>query len=201
MALFKSREERRIEREIEVRKGVNLIRRNIRNLERNETDYLQKAKRAHQLGSQQQAAFLKQTLKRTTAQRRMMERQLLSIETAVQIKNQAESHAQFARAMNAVSRGIAEAFGNTDLVATQRDFEQAMAKAQSMEERMDVFLDMTSGAMNGYEGAGDEVVTDAEIDRMVADEVLAEESTGELDQNIQQGLADVRQELKRKVSG
>ena len=48
MPLFKTREERRIEREIEVRKGINAIRANIRDLERNEKEYLAKAKRAKQ---------------------------------------------------------------------------------------------------------------------------------------------------------
>ena len=91
MGLFKSRDERRIEREIEVRRGINLIRRNIRDLTRSEQDYIKKAQRSLQMGSQEQLKFLKQTIKRTAAQRRAMERQLLNIETAMQIKNQAAS--------------------------------------------------------------------------------------------------------------
>ncbi len=198
MALFKTREERRIEREIEVRKGINAIRRNIRDLERNEASYLAKAKRAKQLGSAGQSEFLRQTLKRTAAQKRMMERQLLNIETAMQVKNQAEAHAQFASSMNAVSRAIGDAFGQTDVAATQREFERAMTKAESLEQQMEVFLDMSSSSMFGYEGAGDEIVSDAEIDRMIEDEVIEEESSGELDSAIADGLEAVRKELGRE---
>ncbi len=91
MGMFKSKEEKRIERDIEVRKGVNSLKRNIRDLSKHEISYIQKAKKARKIGDQSQYDFLKRQLKKTAAQRRMRERQLLSIETAVQIKNQAES--------------------------------------------------------------------------------------------------------------
>ncbi|MEM7261592.1 MAG: hypothetical protein AAF488_06340 [Planctomycetota bacterium] len=198
MALFKTKEERRIERQIEVRKGINAIRRNIRDLEKNEAEYVEKAKRAAQLGSTEQLSFLKQTLKRTAGQRRIMERQLLNIETALQIKNQAEAHAQFASSMNAVSHAISDAFGSTDLTQTQQEFERAMAKAESLEQQMEVFLDMSSSSMFGYEGSGSDVVSDAEIDRMIDDEVMAEESRSELDASIVDGLDAVRRELGRE---
>ncbi|MFQ5653137.1 MAG: hypothetical protein ACE5GW_00215 [Planctomycetota bacterium] len=198
MGLFKSRDDRRIEREIEVRKGINLVRRNIRDLEKNERDYLKKARQALQMGSRDQVGFLKMTIKRTASQKRALERQLLNIETALQIKNQAEAHAQFAKAMNAVSRSIGEMFGSTDLTETQREFEKAMVKAQTLEEQMDLFLDMSSSSMFGYEGAGEDLVTDEEIDRMIEDEAVAEESKSELDQAIADGLDEVRKELGKE---
>ena len=198
MGLFKSDDERRLEREIEARKGINLIRRNIRELERNEREYVKKAKRALQMGSQEQLEFLKKTIKRSAAQKRAMERQLLNIETAMQIKNQAEGHAQFAKSMQAVSRSIGEMFDSTNLAETQRDFERAMVKAETLEQQMDIFLDMTASSMLSYEGSGDDLVSDEEIDSMIQDEVVAEESTSELDQAIADGLADVRKELGKE---
>ncbi|MCA8959542.1 MAG: hypothetical protein KDC38_03470 [Planctomycetes bacterium] len=195
MSLFKSKDERRIDREIEVRKGLNAIRRNIRDLEKNEEEYLEKAKRAARLGSDSQLKFLKQTLKRTASQRLLMERQLLNIETAMQIKNQAEAHAQFANSMNAVSKAIGDAFGRTDLTQTQREFERAMAKAESLEQQMDIFIDMSSSSMFGYEPSGSEVISDQEIDRMIDAEVLAVEDRSELDEEIASGLEAVRREL------
>lgn len=198
MGLFKSSDERRIEREIEIRKGINLIRRNLRDLERHEHAYVDKARRALQMGSKDQLRFLKQTIQRTASQRRMMERQLLNVETALQIKNQVEAHAQFAKAMRAVSLSIGEMFGATDLTATQRDFEKAMHQAQSLEERMDLFLEMSSQSMSSTEAVGEPLVSDAEIDRMIEDEAVAEESRSELDDAIAEGLADVRRELGKE---
>jgi phage shock protein A len=181
MGLFKSAEDRRIERELRIRKGINSIRRNIRDLERNEKQYLEKARRAMRMGSQERA----------------MERQLLNIETALQIKNQAEAHAEFATAMNSLSRSISEMFGATDFTRTQKEFERAMLRAQTMEERADLFLESSSSSLFGYEGTTDDLVTDEEIDRMIEDEVVAEESRSELDEAIDEGLAAVRKELGR----
>jgi hypothetical protein len=197
MGLFKSAEDRRIERELRIRKGINSIRRNIRDLERNEKQYLEKARRAMRMGSQEQLRFLRSALQPTAIQKRAMERQLLNIETALQIKNQAEAHAEFATAMNSLSRSISEMFGATDFTRTQKEFERAMLRAQTMEERADLFLESSSSSLFGYEGTTDDLVTDEEIDRMIEDEVVAEESRSELDEAIDEGLAAVRKELGR----
>lgn len=198
MALFKSKSERKMERELAIRRAVNHIKKQIGTLEHNERGYVDKAKRALQMGSADQLDFLKKTLKKTASQRRLMERQLLNIETAIQIKNQAEAHAGFAKAMTALSRSIGEMFAATDMAKTQRAFESALVKAQTMEEQMDVFLDISSQAMFGYEpaAAGEDLVSDAEIERMITGEVLRSESAG-LDTEIETGLKEVEQELKR----
>jgi hypothetical protein len=197
MKLFKSREERRLEREMEIRKGINLIRRNIRDLARNEKAYIEKARKAREIGSAEQLEFLKRTLKQTAGQRRLMERQLLNIETAAQIKNQAEAHAQFARAMDAVSRSISEMFGATDMARTQLNFEKAMARAATLEERMNLFLDLSSRSMFDSEPAGEEIVSDEEIERLIAAPPVARA----LAREVQEGLAELRRELGKEEEG
>lgn len=200
MKLFKSREERRLERDLEVRRGMQLIRKNIRDLERNEQAYLEKAKRAYRLGSAEQVTFLKSTLRRTLQQRRTLERQLLNIETALQLKSQAEAHAQFARSMNAVSRAISDSFGATDFATTQRDFERALARAESLEQRMEIFLESSTDSLMSAGVSSSDDLPDAELDRWIAGEAQGDESDGEIDQLIQDGLADVERELGRSES-
>lgn len=197
MGLFKSEAERRMERDLEIRKGINQVKRQIRDLERNERDYVGKAKRAQQIGSTDQLAFLKQTLKRTMSQRRMLERQLLNIETAYQIKNQAEVHAQFAKSMNAVSKSIAETFGATDLAQTQKDFEMALLKAETMEEQMEIFLDTVSSNLGVEQTTSETLVTDEEIAQMVEEEVVHDEGEP-LDTEIAEGLKEIEKELGKE---
>lgn len=179
MGLFKSREERRIERNLQVRKAVTQIRRQIRDNEKHETDYVTKAKRARRLGWSNQYEFLKKAIKKTATVKVQLERQLLALESAMQVKEQAEGHAEFARGMAAVSKSISEVFGTTDLAKTQVNFEKALAQAENLEARMDAFLDMTSESMFGYESTAEgEVVTDADIERMLEDEVAHDERAG-----------------------
>ncbi|MCZ6691513.1 MAG: hypothetical protein O7H41_18135 [Planctomycetota bacterium] len=197
MGLFKSKAERKMERDLEIRKGINHIKRQIRDLDRNEKDYITKAKRARKMGANDQFSFLRKTLKKTASQKILLERQLLNIETAYQIKNQAEAHAQFAKSMNAVSHSIAETFGATDLAATQRDFEQALMKAESMEQQMEIFLDSVSETMGMDPTSSADLVSDEDIDRMVDAEIVHEEGEP-LDAEISDGLKEIEKELGKE---
>jgi hypothetical protein len=198
MGMFKSKEEKRIERDIEVRKGVNSLKRNIRDLAKHEASYILKAKKAKRIGDNSQYDFLKRQLKKTAGQRRMRERQLLSIETAVQIKNQAESDADFAKSMGAVAKAVSEVYGSVDFAKTQKNFEKAMMQADTLQQQMEIFLEMTQEhVMAGDVEGEDQVVTDAEIDKMLDEEVVREEG-GSLDKDIEKGLKDIQEELDRE---
>jgi hypothetical protein len=194
MGLFKSKEERRIERDIQVRQGVAQIRKQIKDLERNEKEFLDKARRARRIGSGEQLAFLKKAIRQTIAQRMGMERQLLAIETAAQVKNQAESFAAFAKSMNAVSRSISEVFGAVDMAKTQHDFESAMTKAHTLEERMNVFLDMTSDTVMSGMAEDQEVISDEELDRLLE----SEQAKPEMDADVARELERIERELDGK---
>ena len=198
MGMFKSKEEKRIERDIEVRKGVNSLKRNIRDLAKHEFSYIAKAKKAKKIGDNSQYDFLKRQLKKTAGQRRMRERQLLSIETAVQIKNQAESDADFAKSMGAVAKAVSEVYGSVDFAKTQKNFEKAMMQADTLQQQMEIFLEMTQEhVMSGEVEGEDQVVSDAEIDKMLDEEVVHEES-GSVDKDIEKGLKDIQDELDRE---
>ena len=196
MGIFKSREEKKIERDIEVRKGLNALKRNIRSLQKDEKSFIDKAKRARKIDDKDQYAFLKQMLRKTYTQRRMRERQLLSIETALQIKNQAESDADFAKAMGSVAKSISEVYGQVDYAKTQKNFEKAMMQAETLQQQMEVFLDMThEHIMTGSMEGEDELVSDGDIARMLDEEVEREEGAGDVDREIERGLKDIESEL------
>jgi hypothetical protein len=197
MSLFKSKEERRIERNIQVRKAVTQIRRQITANEKHEADYIVKAKRAKKLGWNNQYEFLKKAIKKTATVKVQLERQLLALESAAQIKEQAEGHFEFASAMNGLSKSISEVFGATDMAKTQVNFEKAMSQAQNLEERMDTFLEMTSDSMFGYEGSSEgELVKDDDIDKMLEEEVSHEERAG-IDEEIDKDLSDIQKEIEK----
>jgi hypothetical protein len=198
MSLFKSKEERRIERNIQVRKAMTHIRRQINSNDKYERDYIEKAKRARKLGWTNQYEFLKKAVKKTATLKVRLERQLLALESAAQIKDQAEGHYDFANAMNALSKSIAEVFGATDMAKTQVNFEKAMSQAESIEERMDAFLETTSESMFGYEGSSEqELLSDGDIEKMLEEEVTHEEREG-IDDQIDKDIAGIEKELDKE---
>jgi hypothetical protein len=191
MALFKSSEERRIERDIKIRQGVRRIEKSIREQGKFQDEFIKNAQNAKRIGDTSQYQFIRNSLKKTATIRKMLERQLLSVKNALLIKRQAEASADFAKSMGIMATEIGRLFGETDLVKTQADWEKAMVQSQTMEERMDMFLDTVEdiAAQDAEMSKAGEVVTDEEIDRLIEAETEAEHQK-ELDK-----LAGLRAEL------
>ncbi|MHC4697018.1 MAG: hypothetical protein ACYTFA_09765 [Planctomycetota bacterium] len=191
MALFKSGEERRIERDIKIRQGIRRIEKSIREQGKFQDEFIRNAQHAKKIGDTSQYAFIRNSLKKTAMIRKMLERQLLAVKNALLIKRQAEASADFAQSMGLMAGEIGKLFGETDLVKTQADWEKAMVQSQTMEERMSMFLDTIEDvASQDIEmSATEEVVTDDEIDRLIEAEAEAEHQK-ELDK-----LAGLRAEL------
>src|SRR5215217_2252888 len=188
MGLFKSKDERRIEREMKIRSGMRSIEKSIRQQEKFSEDFIKNARHARQIGDEGQYQFIRGALKKTAAVKKMLERQLLAIKNAMLIQQQAAASQQFAESMNLMAREIGRVFGEMDLTKTQADWERAVAQAGSMEERMEVFLDsMEQSAISGANTGAtnrEDLVTDEEIDRMIQADVLAAEKQelGKLDE-------------------
>jgi hypothetical protein len=187
MGLFKSKEERRIEREMKIRGGLRSIEKSIRQQEKFAADFIKNAQHARKIGDENQYQFIRGALKKTAAVKKMLERQLLAIKNAMLIQQQAQASQEFAQSMNLMAQEISRVFGEMDLTQTQAQWERAVAQAGSMEERMEVFLDsMESAAVSGAAATGtrEDIVTDDEIDRMIQADVLAAERTelGKLDE-------------------
>jgi len=190
MALFKSSEERRIEREMKIRQGIRRIERAIREQGKFTDEFVGNAQKARAIGDNKQYQFIRNSLKKTLAIRKMLERQLLTVKNALVIKRQAEATADFTGAMGLMATEIGRLFGETDLVKTQADWEKAMIQSQTMEERMSMFLDSVEDvAEQDVQMSSAEAVSDEEIDRLITAEADAEQAK-EMGK-----LADLRAEL------
>src|SRR3954468_10131630 len=165
MGLFKSKDERRVEREMKIRQGMRAIERSIRQQEKFADDFIKNAQHARKIGDNNQYLFIRGALKKTAAVKKMLERPLLAIKNAMLIQQQAAASQQFAESMTLMAREIGRTFGEMDLTKTQAQWEQAVAQAGSMEERMEVFLDsMEQSALSGTSSAGtrEDLVSDDE---------------------------------------
>src|SRR5256714_13288829 len=174
MGLFKSKDERRIEREMKIRSGMRAIEKSIRQQEKFSEDFIRNARHARQIGDEGQYQFIRGALKKTAAVKKMLERQLLAIKNAMLIQQQAAASQQFAESMTLMAREIGRVFGEMDLAQTQAQGERAVAQAGSMEERMEIFLDsMEQSAIAGAPtSAKEDLVTDDESDRTISANVL-----------------------------
>jgi len=183
MGLFKSKEERRIEREMKIRQGVRAIEKSVRQQQKFAEDFIKNAQQAKKIGDDGQYQFIRNALKKTATVKKMLERQLLSIKNAMLIQQQAAASQQFAESMALMAKEISRTFEEMDLTKTQADWEKAVTKAGTLEERMDLFLDAMQDSSLAP-AASNEAVSDDEIDRMIDADVLASEKAelGKLDE-------------------
>ena len=73
-----------------------------------------------------------------------------------------------------------------------------MMQAETLQQQMEVFLDMThEHAMSG-EMDSDNMVSDADIAHMLDEEVVREEGGAELDKDIDESPKDIENELGGK---
>src|SRR5882672_4215856 len=138
MGLFKSKEDRRIESEMKSRQGLLSIERLIRQQEKFAEDFIKNAQHAKKIGDNGQYLFIRNALKKTATVKKMLERQLLSIKNAMLIQQQAAASQQFAESMSLMAKEISRTFEEMDLTKTQADWETAVTKASTLEERMDL---------------------------------------------------------------
>jgi len=189
MGLFKSKEERRLERDMKIRQGIRRIEKAIAEQNRFADEFIRNARYAKQIGDQSQYQFIRNSLKKTATIKRLLERQLLAVKNALLIKRQAEAAADFAQAMSLMAREVSRLYGDTDLARTQLEWERALMQSQSMEERIQMFLDSIEAGAAADVSATTEAVSDEEIDRMIAAEEEAVQA-----REVQQ-LAELRAEL------
>jgi hypothetical protein len=168
MGLFKSKEERRMERDIKIRQGIRRIEKAIAEQNKFSDEFVKNARHAKQIGDSASYQFIRSSLKKTATIRKLLERQLLAVKNALLIKRQAEASADFAQAMATMAGEVSRLYGDTDLVKTQVDWEKALMQSQSMEERMQMFLDsIEEGAAADVSVSAVEAISDEEIDRMI----------------------------------
>jgi hypothetical protein len=176
MGLFKSKDERRLERDMKIRSGLRAIDRSIRQQEKFSEDFIKNAQHAKKIGDNSQYLFIRSALKKTATVKKMLERQLLAMKNAMLIQQQAQASQQFAESMNLMAREIGNVFSELDLTQTQLNWERALAQAGTIEERMDLFLDSMEQSATGVASTSrEDLVTDDEIDRMIQADVLASE--------------------------
>jgi hypothetical protein len=191
LALFKSKEERRVERDIKIRQGIRRIERAIAEQNKFSDEFVKNAREAKRIGDTNSYVFIRNSLKKTAAIKRMLERQLLAVKNALLIKRQAEATADFSNAMGMMAREVSRLYGDTDLVKTQSEWEKAMAQSQTMEERMSLFLDGVEEAAQADVTVTAEPVSDEEIDQMI----VAEEAAEGAEESSQ--MAELRAELSK----
>jgi hypothetical protein len=195
--LFKSRQQRQLERDMAIQNVIDLHKRRIRDLNKHERGYCEKAIRAKRQGDKVNYEKLARMLVQTINERRRVESALLTFEALVQTKDKIESYGQFAKGLQAATKSISAVFRNVDLSKTVTELNMAMARAKQMDRTMTMVLDRVSDSAVVGEYEGDEEAVDIQqIDSMLAERAQIEE--GQVDGKIDEMLGQIEAQLKKE---
>lgn len=194
MGIFKSREEKEMERSIRLKQFLTKIRREIIECDRRIKTYIDFAKRAKQTGDGQSFATAKSGLKQTMVAKRLRERQLLHLQIAMTVKDQAAADVNFARAMKEVATAIQELVQSVNMTQIQMQYEKSMAQSEALKDQMESFIDTASDTVRERDAQTEAVVKDEEIDRLIEEEAAKSEAE-KLDAEIDKGLKDIERQL------
>ena len=195
--LIKSKQQRQLERDMAIQGVLDLHKRRIRDLNKHERGYCEKAIRAKRQGDKGNYQKLAKLLVQTMNERRRIESALLTFESLVQTKEKIEGYGQFAKGLQAATKSIASVFKNVDLAKTVNELNMSMAKAKQMDRTMSMVLDRISGTAFDVEyEEGEEAVSFEQIDSMITERAQIEE--GKVDGKIDEMLGEIESQLKKE---
>ena len=199
MGLFKSSEQRAIERKMAVRRARLSLEKLIKSSRRDIEGYIRTAREARSVGNRGQVEIARRAVNKCIRQQKIAETQLINIKLAEQMQNQVQSHKQFAEAMRAVTKSVASSFKEVNMNELEKDLDATAVRADTLNERMEGFLESSAEAILGedFEGADNgDILSEDEFEQMVSASGARE--SDEIGQKIRDKLSQVEQALNRK---
>ena len=192
MGMFKSKQEKEIEKKMMVKKTINAMNRHINKLEEQKKVYVEAAKRATRLGLSPQINLAKSGLKMTLAQCKKAQEMLLNFEITSQMKDMSVMTQEFLNGMSGLSKEMVKLTDSKDFVKVQKQFELAMTGVETRTEQMDLFLDENQSTFATASGDSSQI-SDAEIDSLINEQASQQDIS---DDTIDSVLSDLKNKMK-----
>jgi len=197
MRLFKSREEKELERRIRAKQGRTRITRHVENQRRAVTKYRELARRALSMGDQRQFRIIGAQYVWTQAEIERWERYVLMLDTIETRRDQAVSITEFIGSIKALTDSMMAQADPGHMAKLQKDLEMGLARAESLQEHLELMMDMTDQTLSQ---SADEL-SGAKSDELQA---LQQQLAGELTQDsadarITEGLKKLEEQLRKEL--
>lgn len=195
LSWFEQRQgEKEMEREIKIRRGKASIRRHIHSQQAMQQRLWKLGKKALRLGDEAQFRRIGTLYLKAREDVNRWERYLLTFETLEARHGQAKATESFLEALKAVNESLLEASSPQAIARMQQDLAEGLARAETLEDRMAVMLELTDEALL----SGESVPTGdlSELQGLMLSEVVADEADS-FDARIEEGLLKIREEMEK----
>ena len=166
MAIFKSRQEKEIEKKMLVKRTINTMNKQINVLEEQKKVFVEKAKTAKKNGLEAQYNLALTGYKMTLLQQKRAQEMLLNFEITSQMKDMTMMTKEFLGGMSVLSKEMARLADEKEFIKVQKQFELAMGNAERQAEQMDMFMETSQDTFKSAQGSTDSI-DDKEIKEMI----------------------------------
>ena len=192
--LDKRRQDKEMERDIKVRQAKRRIQRYIEKQRQMERKLWGLGKQALKIGDERQFRQIGKQIIWTQADVERWERYLLNLETLEVRRDQARMTGEFMGSLQAMSESMLAGITPQSMVDIQRNLEEGLARAQNLEERLSLFMEMAEDTFYEAELGDEQGLADLETNLRAEAEL---ESAHEFDAQIAAGLEKIRQEMRK----
>jgi len=196
MKIFKSEQEKDIERRMKVKQGRRKVERYIKDQQRQVQRYWELAKRAYRLSDQEILKRLVSLIARTRRNINVWERRLLYFDMIEAQRDQAVAGAEFAQAFEAMAQTILSHAEPAELARIQANLERSLMVADELEDRLEDFQ-ASLDEMLEQAATAEEREELAEIVQMIQKEAEQEPETV-VDQEIEATMKQIEALLGRR---
>lgn len=195
--LFQSPDERRQEaelsRDVKIRLGMTRIRRHISQQKEISHRLTAIAKQALKINDEARFRQAGKQLLWTQQDIQRWEKYVLSLEMLSARRDQVKASVDVLQAVKAMSESLADLAGPEQLTDLHLELEKGLAQAGTLDERLEVMMEMMDSAV-GTDGLVDESAL-KDLESSLSEKVAGEESSA-FEKQIEDGLRSIRQELE-----
>lgn len=197
--IFRNREERQqdveFNRDVQVRMGKTRLKRHLANQKNMVIRLKALAKRALSLNNETKFRQVGRQLLWTQQDIQRWEQYLLSLEVLEARRDQARASVDLIKSVKAMSDSLSDLAAPGQMSELQRDLEEGLARASSLEERMAVMMDVMDSTLTADMVVDESALTDLEDG--LTDEI-AQQEAAMFDEEIEASLSKIRDELESK---
>lgn len=194
MGLFKSKQQKEIEKKMLVKRTINTMNKQINRLEEQKKVFVDAAKRAKDKDLEAQYRLALSGYKMTVQQQKRAQEMLLNFEITAQMKDVTMMTSEFLRGMSAISKEMTKLADAKEFAKIQAQFEEAMVAVETQTDQMDNFMEMSQETFynQGRDKEGKQM-TDEEFEKFIMEQVGQDELSSE---SIEKEMEELRKKIE-----
>ncbi len=194
MGLFKSKQQKEIEKKMLIKRTINTMNKQINKLEDQKRVFIEAAKRAKQRDLDAQFNLALSGYKMTVQQQKRAQEMLLNFEITSQMRDVTMMTGEFLRGMSDISREMSKLADAKEFAKIQTQFEEAMAAVETQTDQMDNFMEMSQQTFynQGIDKSGKQM-SDDELEKFIMEQASQDELSSE---SLDKEMAEIRKKIE-----